>query len=120
MSVGRWWSSSTANTSGGTNASHVLDNNNNNRQGCLSYEERFCPRDWSTRQFGFLFAVSLTNALLAYNRFVLLKNYKKKISKSDFLCKITEEMINNEDYAAEARQEEERNIRRSTYCQVGH
>lgn len=101
-------------------ARHAVDDNNNNRQGCLSYEERFCPRDWSTRQFGFLFAVSLTNALLAYNHFVLMKNNKKKIAKSDFLCKIAEEMINNEDYAAEIRQEEQRNKRRSTRRQVGH
>ena len=74
---------------------HAVGDNNNNRQGCLSYEERFCPRDWSTRQFGFLFTVSLTNALHAYNHLVLMKNHKKKISKSDFLCKIAEEMINN-------------------------
>ena len=49
-----------------------------------------------------------------------MKNHKKKTSKSDFFCKIAEEMINNEEYAAEIRQEEERNKRRSTRCQVGH
>ena len=74
-------------------ARHVVDNNN--RHGCLSYEKKFCSRDWSTRQFGFLFTVTLTNALFSYNHFILLKNYKKKISESDFLWKIAEEMINS-------------------------
>ena len=59
-------------------ARHAVDDNNNNRQGCLSYEERFCPRDWPTRQFGFLFALSMTNAFLAYNHFVVQKKGKKK------------------------------------------
>ena len=57
----------------------------------LFYEERFCPRDWSTRQFSFLFTVSLTNVLLVYKHFVLKKNHMEMISKSEFLCKITEE-----------------------------
>ena len=73
-------------------ARHVVDNNS---QGCLSHEEKFCSRDWSTRQFGFLFTVSLTNALFSYNHFILLKYYKKKVSESDFLWKIAEEMINS-------------------------
>ena len=52
--------------------------------------------------------------------FILMKNHKKKISKSNFLCKIAEEMINNEEYAVEIQQEEERNKRRSIRRQVGH
>ena len=50
----------------------------------------------------------------------LMKNHEKKISKSDFLCKIAEEMINDEEYAAEIQQEEERNRRTSICRQVGH
>ena len=83
----------------------AVDNNNNSIQGSLFFEERICPRVWSTRILYFLFAVYSTNALLPDNHFCVKKIHKKMISKTNFLCKIAQEMIHNEEYANDIRQE---------------
>ena len=85
-------------------ARHYVDDNNNNRQGCLSFEEAFVMKDWTMRQFGFLFALSVTNAYMAHNYFVQKSRGLVLQSKSEFTRNLCDEMINNSEWQDEMKQ----------------
>ena len=76
---------------------HAVDDDNNNRQGSLSFEDIFIPKEWEMRQFGFIIALSQTNTFLAYNYF-RAKNNLEEESKALFLRGLVEEMTQNESY----------------------
>ena len=76
---------------------HAVDDNNNNRQGCLSFEEVFVPKDWEMRQFGFVVALIQTNAFLLFN-YARTQKGLDELSKAEFLRDLCKEMIENEDY----------------------
>lgn len=86
---------------------HAVDDNNNNRQGCLSFEDVFVPKDWNKRQFGFIISVSQVNAFLAYNYFIA-KEKEKEITKAEFVRDLAKELVTNEVWIKEKGVEEEK------------
>ena len=80
---------------------HGVDDNNCERQGFLSFEEAFRPRDWNLRQFGFVLGLSLANAHIAYEYFV--SDYETngaRYSKAEYLRKVAQGLVENEDWVA--------------------
>lgn len=72
---------------------HAVDDNNNNRQGTIPFEESFSPKRWDLRQFGFILALCVTNAMLGYNSMVIAKQGKKALSNAEFRRMLAEEML---------------------------
>ena len=75
----------------------AVDDNNNNRQGCLSLEEVFVPKEWEMRQFGFVLALVQTNTFLVFNH-LRAKNGLVELSKAEFVRELCQEMIENAVY----------------------
>ena len=86
---------------------HAVYDNNNNRQGCLSFEEVFTPKDWSMRQFGFIIALVQTNSFLAYNHFKMKVHSTNTVSKAEYTRNLAEELINNQLWKIEKQNMEE-------------
>ena len=84
-----------------------MDNNNNNRQGQLPFEESYCSKRWDLRQFGFVIALAMTNAQLAYNYFVKFKEGEEVMTKAEFQRELASELVFNSDIATQESDGEE-------------
>ena len=100
---------------------HAVDDNNNNRQGCLGFEDVFQPKGWEMRQLGFIIALSQTNAFLAWN-YYKMKDGDKELSKADFVRDLAQEMIENDIWKREKRQDKNKaeKLRESKRKRVEH
>ena len=92
---------------------HAVDDNNNNRQGCLSLEDVFVPKEWEMRQFGFIVALVQTNAFLLYN-FSRSQNGLQEVPKAQFVRELCKEMIENDEYKEAKEKDENDNQKRSS------
>lgn len=87
-----------------------MDDNNNNRQGCLSFEDVFVPKQWELRQFGFIVALCQTKAFLAYNYFTRSSS-NSELTKAEFVRALAKELVENEIWVNEKGAEERREQR---------
>ena len=74
---------------------HAVDDNNNNRQGQLPFEEAYCSKRWDLRQLGFVLALAMTNAYLAYNNFVKHIQGEEPVTKANFQRELAFELVYN-------------------------
>ena len=72
---------------------HAVDDNNNNRQGTLPFEETYAAKRWDLRQFGFIIALAMTNAHLAFNYFVKHKQGQDTWCKAEFMRQLARDLV---------------------------
>ena len=89
---------------------HAVDDNNNNRQGHLSFEEAYCAKRWDLRQLGFVFGLSMTDALLGFNYFARHKRKKEIVEKAEFQRELARYLIFNDDIVGMTEGNESPNI----------
>lgn len=88
---------------------HAVDDNNNNCQGQLPFEEAYCAKRWDLRQLGFILALAMTNAYLAYNYFVKHQQGEEVLSKAEYQRELAFELVFNPEDVEEVL--EENNVR---------
>ena len=98
---------------------HAVDDNNNNRQGSLPFEETYATKRWDLRQLGFIIALTLTNAQLAYNHFNRLAKKETLVTKAEFLRSIGRTLIHNEHYESQIFSENESQRMKTRHLPLG-
>jgi len=84
---------------------HGVDDNNRERQGVLSFEEAYRPKEWNLRQFGFVIGASLANAHMAYEYFVNDSETNGVVtSKAEFLREVCKGLMENTEWVEEKRE----------------
>ena len=69
----------------------------------MSFEESFSSKDWNLHQFGFLFALSVTNAYMAHNHFMQKTRNLEVMPKAEFTRLLCDDMVNNTEWLGEER-----------------
>ena len=77
---------------------HGVDDNNRERQGLLSFEDVYRPRDWNRRQFGWMVGAVLANAHMAHEYFVNGPEGRPREHKAEFLREMARDIILNEEW----------------------
>ena len=109
---------------------HGVDDNNRERQGLLSFEDVYRPRDWNRRQFGWMVGAVLANAHMAHEYFVNGPEGRPREHKAEFLREMARDLILNEDWRQKKFEISRRSVRlaagektpepedRSTVCEM--
>ena len=77
---------------------HGVDDNNRERQGLLSFEGVYLPRDWNRRQFGWMVGTVLANAHMAHEYFVNGPAGRPREHKAEFLREMARDIILNDEW----------------------
>ena len=76
---------------------HGIDDNKRERQGLLSFEDVYRPRDWNRRQFGWMVGAVLANAHMVHEYFVNGSVGRPREHKAEFLRDMPRDIIFDEE-----------------------
>ncbi len=96
-------------------ARHAVDDHNHYRQGQrVSFEKAWGSKFWENRQFSFVVAATLVNAMLAYNHFVAARHAKPRHTFDEFKRLVATELASSWREQQVAAVAEPKRARRST------